>query len=85
MTTRRKRYTVTITHRTDDSQDRKACVLAVDAREARDRGIAKMYGKRASWWADSGVRGRGQVIVPTGTTGYRTVTPRVALDIGEGW
>lgn len=46
------------------------------------RAVRKLYGPRASWWEDSGVRGFGLVTVPhPATRSHTCVTPRVRATV----
>jgi len=50
----------------------------------RERAVRKLWGPACSWWADSGVRGFGQVVTPARHgTGHHCVTPRVRAEVTE--
>lgn len=45
--------------------DYETVVIATDEYEAFGRAIKKLFGKKAFWWADSGLEGFGQVAHPS--------------------
>ena len=53
--------------------------------DALDRAIKKAYGKKAFWWEDNGARGYGQVCRPSLYGGNDCITPRIGIDVEEGW
>lgn len=48
---------------------------------AIERAVQRLYGHRCFWWADSGLRGYGQVMRPCRTGGSSAVTYRASLDV----
>ena len=48
---------------------------------AIERAVQRLYGRGCFWWADSGLRGYGQVMRPCRTGGSSAVTYRASLDV----
>jgi hypothetical protein len=71
---RRRLYTVTLSLASWGPLSTR--VLGCDQHDATGRGIAKLFGRRARWHADSGVRGFGQVVA-----GTNCLTPTVRLAV----
>ena len=92
---RNRRYTVTIGDKTTRllvpefiEINGKLAMMPGDEEIIR-RAVEKIYGRACSWWADSGLGlYHGQVTQPVPQRlggGNSTVTPRVRIDIAEGW
>lgn len=61
---------------------RETRVLAPTRGLATDRACAKLYGRKAFWWADSGLPGYGQVCVPQPeVNASRCITGRMHLEV----
>jgi len=89
-----KRYTVTVTELGERGRDRTTRVLAEDEIDARCRGVAKIFGPRAFWFPDSGLRtgdpsyGYGQVFEPLERElggGNTSRTGRARFTVEAGW
>lgn len=75
-------YTVTVRDCDSTLRTRIANVRAADEQEARTRAVAKLFGRRAFWWPDSGLGPTfGQVCVPARTGGNNCITGRLRVDV----
>ena len=78
-----KTYTVTVTELTGTRRQHETRVRAEDEHSAAAKGITKLFGKRAGWFRDSGIRtgNYGQVTMPVKTGGQTCITDRARLEV----